>query len=232
MPAALIWAPLAPSHPLAQALGLREMLHVPFLATGEDAEQVHARGPGEVAFGPRHLLFGILAGYHEIPPSLDAGALRQRLLPVMDGLWREFGMASREQAVLDVAATLREGAPDTARAVLRTGRALLPRSSRVASDYVMALWEHARVAHPEARAAVWADLHAAAAVVDYNDVMPPAREGLAFMHFTAVRCLGDEHAIGRVLHEGVFVHVARPRLKAKIKRALEDPAPDPEYLYS
>ena len=223
----LIWAPLAASHSLGQALGLRETLHVPFFAETDDAAH------GRAALDPEDLLYGILIGYHEAPPLVNMADLRPRLGPMVTALGRGFRFDSTEDVILGVAANLhRDGMPDEARAVLTTGRTLLPHSAPIASDAVMNLWVRTAEAPATERDALWQEIHRVVSGIDYAGVRPDIRQSIAFMHFVAVRCLGDADAIERVLHDEVFEHVEEPSLKVKVKRALEDTDSDPVYLYA
>lgn len=225
-----MWAPLRPSLPLAQALGIRAPIHVPFLTIGEETGHVEQ---GPVSFGPKHLLFGILVGYLDAPPTLDIAALRPQLRQILIGLGQGFGLPSLETCILNGALALAsEDSPDAQRRALATGRVLLPRSSPIASDYIMATWEVVKAANDTERARFWRDIHEAASSIDYDEIMPAAREGIAFFHFTAVRCLGDAGVIVHVLENEVYAHVNQPALKVKIKRALEDPNSEPAYLYA
>ena len=114
---------------------------VPWFIWGKNLEKFKATNTFNLS--EECLLKGILYGLS--PSCTKVGGIiydEGVLLAILDKLQEGFKFKSREQLILDTALNVRSiNGVYVAKAILRTGMFLLPKSSKIKSDYIVSLWE-------------------------------------------------------------------------------------------
>lgn len=115
--------------------------HLPFFLSGEEVSKIGSEDG--VLLTERHLFLGILYGLN----IAGEGSVRLRvkdekvLIDLLDILREGYGFETLEEMILDASARIRKiNGSHPNQLILETGNKLVPNSSKIKSDLIMALW--------------------------------------------------------------------------------------------
>jgi len=115
---------------------------IPWFIWGEKLEEYNATNT--LSLTEECLLKGILYGLSPTTRKIGAIYDEEVLLSILDELQQGFHHESRETLILNVAYNIKDvNGIYVSLGILRTGMYLLPKSSKIKSDYIMGLWEKA-----------------------------------------------------------------------------------------
>jgi len=101
---------------------------------------------------------------------------------------------------------------------------LLPDSSKIKSDLICDIWEilageHAVEFDEVGLQKIVALIHQ----INMSEVLPQAREVIAYFGFTALKLLGLEDQVEGYLHQFIYPYVENMQLKIRIRDMMENP---------
>jgi hypothetical protein len=121
------------------ALGANQTIHLPVFLSGDDLMAFKA-GQG-VHFAPVTLLYGILYGASDDPPTVDFSLSASYFSKALSLLVPELNMPNVEELILRAGANVRQefGSFVSGR-MLENGLQFVPESARIRSDCIVDLW--------------------------------------------------------------------------------------------
>ncbi|MHB8135430.1 MAG: hypothetical protein ACYDH1_14555 [Anaerolineaceae bacterium] len=200
--------------------------YLPFFVSGTDHERLENKE--EIELREEHLLKGILYGINEEEKKgvfWDAERGKETYRYLLEKLGKGFGFDSLENLILSVAASARsKNGHAVSYSMLLTGNELLPDSSQIKSDLISDIWmilseANNRDFYEEGLRKIVDLIYQ----VKMEDVIPGAREMIAYFGFTALMLLGMEEQVKEYLHQFIYPYVENVQLKIRIKDMLENP---------
>jgi len=162
---------------------------IPWFIWGENLESFEADSTFTIS--EECLLKGILYGLS--PTTRKIGAIYQEevLLGILDELQQGYHHKSREELILNVAHNIKEkNGVLVALGILRTGMYLLPKSSKIKSDYIMGLWEKA--CEKDADEVIYKEILELIPEVDLNTIHSNAKECICYYGFCSLFLLKQD----------------------------------------
>ena len=200
--------------------------YLPFFVSGADHERLENKE--NIELREEHLLKGILYGMSENEikgPFWDAERGKETYLYLLEILGKGFKFHDLESLILSVAANARsKNGHAVSYTMLLTGVELLPKSSHIKSDLICDTWEilageHEIEFYEEGLHKIIDLIHQ----INMDEVLPQAREMIAYFGFTALMILGLEDKVDAYLHHFIYPYVENMQLKIRIKDMLENP---------
>ena len=200
--------------------------YLPFFVSGADHERLENKE--KIELREEHLLKGILYGINENEKKgifWDAERGKEIYLYLLEKLGNGFGFDDLEKMILSIAANARsKNGHAVSYSMLLTGVELLPNSSKIKSDLISDIWMI--LSDANARDFTEEGLHKIVDLINkinMEDVIPGAREMIAYFGFTALMLLGLEDKVKDYLHQFIYPYVENMQLKIRIKSMLENP---------
>ncbi len=176
----IVWLPMSPKVGFVAALGAKETLHLPVFLSGNDLTAFE-QGRG-VHFTPVTLLYGILYGLSDDPPTVDLHLSARYFQKAMGLLITELNMPTVEAMILQAGANIRQefGSAVSAR-FLENGLQFALDSARIRSDWVVDLWVAAEERREPDYLTVLHTIVEMLKQVNYREISPDARKCLSYI---------------------------------------------------
>jgi hypothetical protein len=198
--------------------------YLPFLLSGQDVESLENKMP--VALNEKQLFFGIVLGMNDNAFSNDLLSMqdieesKKTWRYLLDVLVNGFSYNNPEQALLDMAATIRvRNGGFLAEEALLSSVQLMPESSKIKADLVVMMWYNF-----ESEIKPMSELVQIIELVKQinpNDIRADVRELVAYIGFAAMASDIKDYDVSEHLEAWVYPYVQNRILKNKIKEALE-----------
>lgn len=187
--------------------------YLPFLLREEDC-----RDSKKIILSEKHLLFGILCSIHEYDDPNMSPYIRpkdkQTIYHLLDILGNGFNLKNPEKLVLDVAFKLRaENDLERSTRVLLNGMFLIPDSSKIKSDFIMAFWELS-VNDSFINEELLKVLDKQLPLISIEDVLPAAYQAAIYFAFSLHKIHGDN--VDKLVDDYLIRYVCDKGLKRKI----------------
>jgi hypothetical protein len=148
------------------------------------------------------------------------------LLAILDKLQEGFKFKSREELILDTAANVRSiNGVYVAKAILRTGMFLLPKSSKIKSDYILSLWEIA--CEKKDNASIYTEIIELIPNVDLEDILNTAKESICYYGFCSLLLLKQDtilkHDVDKYRMQYIDGVITHEEIRPKIDILLNNP---------
>ncbi len=176
----IVWFPMAPSVGFLAAVGATEKTHLPLFLSGNDLDAF--KRTGAVNFSPVTLLYGILYGASDDPPTLDVSLSSRYFAKALELLAPELKMPDVEQLILTAGANARQefGSAVSAR-MMGNGLGFVPQSDKIRSDFVVDLWVSAEERDESEHLVVLREIVSLLKQIDIASLAPPFRKCLSYI---------------------------------------------------
>lgn len=220
---AVVWQGFRDTSPTNRSLQPSEVISFPYMLEG-DACAALSTGK-RIALGPVELMRGILMGYLESPPVMDVS--QPHLRDALEDLVILLSAPSLEILLLDGGAYMRERyGIGPGRIALQTGMAILPQSSLMKSDFIMATWS--AMANqlgpcsdsPELNRQFCIDIATAHQGIDLRVPDPEAVELLVYAQLVALSHLGRERERDEFAADQAVQYVRTPSIAQRVQYIL------------
>jgi hypothetical protein len=220
---AVVWHQFTGTSPTRRILNPLQVIAFPYMLEGTPYNAM--RAGKRVALGPVALLRGIVMGYMDC--SLVVDVSQPHLRDALEDLVILLSAPSLEILLLDGAAYMRERyGIGPGRIALQTGMALLPQSSLMKSDFIMATWSAMAnqlgtcSASPELTRQFCIDIATAYQGIDLRVPDPEAVELLVYAQLVALSHLGRERERDQFAAHQAVQYVRTPSIAQRVQYIL------------
>jgi len=197
---------------------------IPWFIWGKKLEKYKATNRLELA--EECLLKGILYGLS--PNTLKLGAIYEEdvFLTILDKLQQGFHQKDREELILNVAYDIKtKNGILVALEIFRTGMYLLPESSKIKSDYIMALWE--KSCENKDNESIYKEILELIPSIDLTTIFDSAKECICYYGFCSLFLLKHDtklkHDTNQYIKQYIDGIITIDEIQSKIDELLNNP---------
>ena len=223
----LVWQECGENSDLAKRFFVSGYVgYLPFFVYGSDLERLENKE--KIELREEQLLKGILFGLYGYENKKNfwyRKDSKNTYLYLLEKLGRGYGIYHPEKLILSVAADVRKkNGSNASLVILLTGNDLLPLSSQIMSDLITDTWtvlasEKSEGIREEGLRRIIDLVYR----INMDELIPQAREIVAYFGLTALIILGWEDKVDDYLPSYIYPYVNNRQLKVRIKDMLEDP---------
>ena len=172
------------------------------------------------------LLKGILYGLSPGTCSLGAIYKEEDLLIILDKLQQGYNYKSREELILHAASSIRaENGILPCLRVLKTGMYLLPKSSKIKSDYIIGLWDKA--CKNENDVSIYEEILELIPNINLADTYGEAKEAICYYGFCSLFFLKQDtklkQDVNKYIEQYIVGMITMSEIQVKIDDLLSNP---------
>jgi|GEM_PF-1943949 len=218
-----VWQDFREISPTNRFLGPSKTISFPYMLEGEACA---ALSTGKrIALGPVELMRGILMGYLDCSAVVDVSQVHLR--DALEDLVILLSAPSLEILLLDGAAYMREQyGIGPGRSALQTAMAILPQSSLMKCDFIMATWSEmmdllgTHGGTPDSYRQFCSDIATAYDGIDFDVPDPQALELLVYAQLVALSYLGRRRQRDEVVAHDAVKYIHTPYVSQRVQHIL------------
>jgi hypothetical protein len=198
--------------------------HLPWFIWGDNHDNFEKNSSFEVS--EEYLLKGILYGLS--PRTFKVGAFfnKDDLLVILDKLKLGYKYDNDELLILNAAYSMKTiNGIMPFLTVLRTGRYLLPESSKIKSDYILGLWE--RACEDKNDMSIYEEILELIPKIDLTDINSFSKEYVCYYGFCSLLLLKHDtklkQDVNKYIEQYIYGMITTNEIQLKISDLLDNP---------